>query len=79
MLLIPTLMQAITEIMGEDTTFENNKWYRKVESLIYKIDNKFEDMDKKNWDTFEISQKILDCHIGIALQQRFDYLTDIDD
>ena len=36
-------------------------------------------MDKKNWDTFEISQKILDCHIGIALQQRFDYLTDIDD
>ena len=79
MLLIPALMKATNEIIQENVNYENNKWYRKLESTIYETDKKFKEMEKNEWDTFEISQRVLNNQIGIALQQRFDYLNSDDE
>jgi hypothetical protein len=79
MLLIPSLMQAINEIVKENVNYENLKWYRKLESTIYETDKKFKEIEREEWDTFEIAQRILNSQIGIALQQRFEYLTSDED
>lgn len=75
MLLIPSLMQAVDEMIKEKPETENLKWRRKLEATIYEIDKKYKEMDKDEWNTFEVAQKILNNQISIALQQRFDYLS----
>ena len=72
-------MNAIDEIIKGKSSSENKKWRRKLEATIYEVDEKFKETDKDEWNTFELSQKILDNQIGIALQQRFDYLSGNDD
>ena len=79
MLLIPSLMQAIDEMNKDTPGNENLKWRRKLEATIYEIDRKYKEIDKDEWDTFEVAQKILNNQISIALQQRFDYLSGNED
>ena len=77
MLLIPGLMQAINEIVNDDSTYNQLKWYKKLTHKIDEIDNGFyKERDKSDWDIFEISQKILGNQIGIAMVDRFNNLNE---
>lgn len=71
-LLIPSLMKAVDEVINENPTCQGSKWYRKLESRIYEVDKQYEDLDKEEWDAFEISQRILENQIGKAMRLRFE-------
>lgn len=73
MIIIPALMYTLNEIKQnreELYQYEDYRWFRSLKNTCKKIGIDFESKDLSQWDTFSLSQKLLDSPIIKA----FDYL-----